>query len=252
MTGAGVCLFGGCAAVPMQVTSYSPPLPPQGIVLVAEGSSGYPEVSRAVVSAVKESGLPLYVRTFDWNHGQGRVVADMMDVENARAQGRRLASDISWYRKTYPTMGIYVLAYSAGACVALEAARAIEPDSLERIILFAPAVAVDHDLRPALRAARQGVDVFTSRRDVLYLGLGTAIVGTADGRWGVPSAGRVGFDAPPTNADAALAQRLRQHPWDRSVAWSDDRGTHSGSLRPAYFRAYVLPLLTTSSARPPE
>ena len=142
-------------------------------------------------------------------------------------------------------MRVYVLAYSAGTHVALEATRCLEPNSLERMVLLAPAVSATYDLRPALSAARQGVDVFTSQRDRLSLGAGTWIVGTADGKRGVPPAGRVGFDMPPlAGADLCLANRLRQHPWEPSVAWSGNRGNHSGSLRPAYFRAYVLPLLT--------
>src|SRR5206468_13121931 len=129
--------------------------------------------------------------------------------------------------------------------VALEATRCLEPDSLERIILLAPAVSADYDLRPALVAARSGIDVFTSKRDRLYLGLGPRLVGTADGKFFVPPAGRVGFDPPPLSAtDAALAERLRQHPWESSMAWTGNLGTHAGTLNAAYFRAYVLTLLT--------
>jgi hypothetical protein len=59
------------------------------------------------------------------------------------------------------------------------------------------------------------------------------------------AAGRVGFDAPAlVPSEAALSSRLRQHPWDPSVAWTGNFGDHSDSLRPAYLKAYVLPLLT--------
>lgn len=239
---AGFCLLGGCAAVPTPVESYKLPVPPRGIVLVADGAGGYPEAFQAVTTAVEESGTPLYVRSFDWTHGQRRGVADLADVDHARAQGRRLAAQIAAYRSTCPQMPIYLVAFSAGTHVALEATRWLPPDSLQRVILLAPAVSADYDLRPALAASRQGVDAFCSARDRFYLGFGTRVVGTADGKQDVPAAGRVGF-AMPTGPDLALAQRLRQHPWDPSIAWTGNTGNHSGSMRPAYFRAFVLPLL---------
>jgi hypothetical protein len=140
------------------------------------------------------------------------------------------------------------VAYSAGTHVALEATRWLEPDSLQRVVLLAPAVAADYDLRPALAVARQGVDVFTSERDRFFLGLGPRMVGTADGKRGVPAAGRVGFDSPALSAaDACLTARLRQHPWEPSVGWTGNRGNHSGSLTATYLRAYILPLLATSN-----
>jgi hypothetical protein len=208
------CLLAGCASVPPPVLTYRPPLAARGMVLVADGAGGDPEAFDAAVTAVRQTGTPLCVRSFDWTHGRGRGVRDMTDGENARAQGRRLAQHIACYRAA---------------------------DSLERIVLLAPAVAADYDLRPALLTARQGVDAFTSERDRLVLGLGTRAVGTADGKRGVPPAGRVGFDAPP--ADACLLTRLHQHPWDPSIAWTGNRGTHAGSLNPQYFRTLVLPLL---------
>ncbi|MCI0680955.1 MAG: lysophospholipase [Gemmataceae bacterium] len=249
-TAAGLAIAGllsGCASLPTPVTSYKAPAPPRGIVLVVDGAGGYQEASKAVAAAVEKSGMPLDVHSFVWTHGRGRGVADMTDVDHARAQGRRLAQQVACHRAQCPNLPIHVLAYSAGTHVALEAAHWLEPDSVERIVLLAPAVSADYDLRPALRAARQGVDAFTSEQDRLYLGLGTRIVGTADGKRGVPPAGRVGFDMPPlAGADAALAMRFRQHPWDPSVAWTTNVGDHPGSLRSAYLRAYVLPLFASS------
>jgi hypothetical protein len=242
-----LCLLGGCATVPATVNSYRSALPVQGIVLVADGAGGAPEAARAVAGAVEESGTPLYVRSFAWTHGQGRGLADMTDVEHARTQARLFAEELCRCRTACPNRPIYVLAYSAGAHVALEATRWLEPNSLERIVLLAPAVSADYDLRQALTVARQGVDAFTSKRDRFYLGLGAGLVGTADGKRGVPAAGRVGFDMPPlTGADAVLASRLHQHPWDPSVAWTGNVGNHAGSLRRDYLQGYVLPLLCTS------
>ena len=247
-------LLGGCAAVPApgptMTTSASPPVAPKGFVFVVDGAGGQPEATRVIAKAVKESGTPLLVQTFGWTHGAGLGVNDMTDVEYAQAQGRVLAAHIAAVRASSPNLPIYVLAYSAGTHVALEATRCLEPDSLERIVLLAPAVSADYDLRPALFAARGGIDVFSSKRDRFYLGLGPRLVGTADGKFFVPPAGRVGFDPPALSAaEAALASRLRQHPWDSSVAWTGNQGAHAGTLNTTYFRTYVMPLLLPTSER---
>jgi hypothetical protein len=98
-----------------------------------------------------------------------------------------------------------------------------------------------YDLRPALRAARCGIDVFHSSQDRLILGLGMRIVGTAEHACRT-AAGQYGFT--PVLAgpgDAALYGKLRQHPWDPVVQWSGNDGGHYGSNRTGFLRAYVLP-----------
>ena len=234
----GLVALVGCRSVPTTVESYSLPTPPEGIVIVVDGSGGYQISPRAVAMAVEASRLPLYVRSFDWTHGTGRGLADMIDTAHARAEGCRLAAHVEWYRTNYPDLPVYLVGHSAGCMVVLEATRHLPANRVERIVLLAPAVSAGYDLRPALASSRSGIDSFTSAKDNFYLGLGTDLFGTADGVRGQPAAGRFGFDAPACGSD-----RLRQHPWDPSVAWSGNEGAHSDALMRGYLRAYVLPLL---------
>ena len=218
-------LLAGCAAQPTRVESYAPPTPARGIVLVAEGAGGYQNAPRAITGAVDALHLPLYVRSIGWTHGVGFGLADVVDAPYAHCQGRLLADEIGRYRTTCPGVPVYLVGYSAGAAVALAAGEWLPPDSIERIVLLAPAVSADYDLRCPLASARCGIDVFFSTNDRWWLGLGSAIVGTADGKRDAP-AGRVGFRCP---GDAALAHRLHQHPWDTNVAWTGNDGGHTGS-----------------------
>src|SRR5262249_54192730 len=119
--------------------------------------------------------------------------------------------------------------------------------------LLAPAVSSTYDLRPALRSARYGIDVFTSERDFLILGAGVGVVGTTDRRWEA-AAGRVGFQpVAETPDDAALYGKLRQHPWDTSVAWTGNTGGHFDTYETRFFEAYVMPLLfERTCARGPQ
>ncbi len=238
-----VPLLAGCTSVPARIESHASPRAARGIVLVAGGAGGTQSAPRAIAAAVDRLKLPVHVRSFDWTHGNGRWLADLRDVEYSRCQGRRLAELVRCYRAANPDVPIYLVGYSAGGAVVLAAADHLQPGSLERIVLLAPAVSSSYDLRRALLATRSGVDVFISERDLFYLWLGTGLLGTADGRRDA-SAGRVGFRRPVLCAgEEALAGRLRQHPWGPGVEWTGHRGEHSGSLRPAYLETFVLPLL---------
>src|SRR5262249_28582680 len=153
------------------------------------------------------------------------------------------ASQVVAYRHSYPGRRVYLVGHSTGCAVILAAAEALPVDSVERVILLAPSVCVSYDLRPALRSARTGIDVFHSSEDIAILGLGMHVVGTAEG--GCRSAaGLRGFNPViDCSGDEALYKKLHQHPWSPAVAWSGHDGGHYGSNQPGFLRAYVLPLL---------
>jgi alpha-beta hydrolase superfamily lysophospholipase len=236
-------LLSGCAVIPPRVESHLPPEGARGLVIVVDGAGGYQYAPYSIRQVVDERGLPLHVRSFDWTHGRGRWLCDQVDTAHARREGLRLAEEVASLRQHYPGRPVFLVSYSAGSAVLLAATEHLPPGSVERVVLLAPAVASDYDLRPALACSRQGVDAFVSQRDRLYLGVGTAMLGTTDGRR-AEAAGRVGFHPRPTApADAALFAKLREHPWEPCVAWTGHHGEHPGSYRPGYFSAYVLPLL---------
>jgi pimeloyl-ACP methyl ester carboxylesterase len=219
-------------------------------VFVANGSGDFRTVSRNLCEAVAEAAAPLQIETFVWSRGYGRYVLDHTDHANHLAQGRRLAAQVAAYRQACPGLRVYLVGHSAGCAVVLAAAEVLPPDGVDRIVLLAPSVCVSYDLRPALRTARGGIDVFHSSEDTVVLGLGMRLVGTAEGGCRT-AAGQCGFTpvlACPT--DAALYGKLRQHPWDRVVAWSGHDGGHYGSNQAAFLRAYVLPLFLPDVLRP--
>lgn len=226
------------------------PVPPCGciapnadIVFVADGSGDYRTTSRVLCEAVNACATPLQVETFVWSHGYGRMFVDHVDHCNHLEEGRRLAASLAAVQQSCPQRAVYLVGHSSGAAVVLAAAEAAPPGSIERIVLLAPAVAHKYDLRPALRSVRQSIDAFISRRDIGALAIATGIAGTADRRLSAAS-GRVGFTPILTcPGDELLYAKLRIHPWDPSVAWTGNRGSHYGTLEPAFIRAYVLPLL---------
>lgn len=240
----GVLLFAiGCATSRQSVPPCGCVAPNADVVFVADGSGDYRTTSRVLCETVNACATPLRVETFVWSHGYGRMLIDHVDHCNHVEEGRRLAALIAAVKQSCPERAVYLVGHSSGAAVVLAAAEMAPPGSIERIVLLAPAVAYDYDLRPALRSARQGIDVFISRRDVGALVLGTGIVGTADRRLAAAS-GRVGFTPILTcPGDELLYAKVRIHPWNPSVAWTGNRGSHYGTLESGFVRAYILPLL---------
>jgi pimeloyl-ACP methyl ester carboxylesterase len=236
------CLGGGPRPEGRNAAAF-PASPPAAVAFVANGSGDFRTVSAGLAQAVAETGAALEIDTFVWSHGKGRYATDHVDHANHLAQGRHLAAEVAAYRRAYPERRVSLVGHSAGCAVVLAAAELLPPDSVDRLVLLAPSVCVAYDLRPALRAARGGIDSFHSEEDWLILGLAMDVVGTAEGCCR-EAAGRYGFTpviACP--ADAALYGRLRQHPWAPVVAWSGHDGGHYGNNRPGFLRAYVLPLL---------
>ena len=128
-----------------------PPTSAHGVVLAVDGAGGWHISSGCLRDAVTEAGLPLYVQNLDWSHGHGRILADHCHCAYARAAGERLAGKILEYRQSCPTGEVYLVSHSAGCLVVPAAAEHLPPGSVTRIIMLAPSVSSDYDLRPALR-----------------------------------------------------------------------------------------------------
>lgn len=242
-----VVLFAGCRSSG-QYTADRRALPgptaaPAGIVIVADGAGDFRDLSANINGAILETCTPLHVETFVWSHGYRRYVADQIDHDNHVTQSRRLAEYVCRYRQHFPHRSIFLVGNSAGCEILLGAAELLPPDSIDRIVLLAPSVCAYRDLRPALRTARGGIDVFTSHKDRLILGLGVRIVGATEGDCNT-AAGLMGFRPVIASAeDAAWYQRLRQHPWERAMSERGHNGGHFGSSHPDFLRSYIVPLL---------
>lgn len=238
-------LLAGCAGGPARIVTLSPPAPQtRAVVLVLAGAGGYTGVYKAMTRTVQDQGLPLQLEWIEWQHsGGGRFIADQTDPEYARNAGRLLAERVRPMLQQDPPVPVSLVAHSAGSAVALACAEALPPESLDRIVLLAPAVSCRYDLRPSLASARRGIDVFSSERDWFYLGLGVRMLGTTDGK-SDQAAGRVGFIVPqPIETDTVCYRKLRQHPWDASVSWTGHDGGHTGAYQQVFLRTQIMPLL---------
>ena len=217
--------------------------PSEGLVLVADGAGDFRATSHAFRQGIAAEKLPLHVETFVWSHGYYRVLADQLDQEHIAEMAQRLAERIASVRQVSWQRPIYLVAHSAGSAVALGAASQLPPDTINRIILLAPAVPMDYDLRPALRSVRQEIDVFTSRADRWYL-RGSDLVSSIAHCKRSTAAGCGGFQPIlQTPEDALLYGKLRDYPWEPRLIWTGHDGGHFGYYQQGYLRAFILPLL---------
>jgi pimeloyl-ACP methyl ester carboxylesterase len=190
-----------------------------------------------------ETRAPLTVQTFVWSHGNKRMLSDQIDRGHARRQGQLLAELVLAYRQQHPLARIHLAGHSAGSMVVLSATEHLPPGTLDCIVLLAPSVSCDYDIRPALRAVRGSVEVHYSEHDWLHLVLCTKLVGCADGLHCIAS-GNKGFclriESP---EDAELLARLHQHPWQPADRQLGNDGGHFGAYQPEYVKARVFPML---------
>jgi pimeloyl-ACP methyl ester carboxylesterase len=212
------------------------------LVWVVDGAGDLRGCSKALTNANMLAGNPAELTVFPWSHGYGRLLMDQIDQPHAKAQGARLAAKILERQKLEPGRRVVLVAHSAGGAVALAAGDALPPDTIDRMILLAPSVSTGYDLRPSLRAAREGVDVFCSKKDWLALGFVTRVVGTTD-KYLAPAAGRHGFRMTGPAVNDAEATRLRQHFWSSDLSWTGHTGGHYGVHAPAFIHAYVFPAI---------
>jgi pimeloyl-ACP methyl ester carboxylesterase len=214
------------------------------VVFVANGSGGLHTVDPALRRALADAHAPLQVECVDWSHGTCMFLLDHLNRHNHHSSARTLAAQVTACRERSPGSKIYLVGHSTGCAVVLAAASSLPPGSVDRIVLLSPSVSAGYDLRPALACACEGIDVFLSRRDYWFLGVGMRLIGTADGHLGSAGAGRRGFHPPlSTAADAEVYSRLRQYSWDPSWKWTGHTGGHYGNNHTEFLRAYVVPLL---------
>ncbi len=238
-----VVCFTGCASDRAACRLPDPPAwhKAPAVVYVANGAGDWRATSQALEAEVEVEHAPLLVEPVLWSHGHGRVFADQLDGKHARQEGERLAAEILRRHQKCPELPIHLLGHSAGSAVVLAAAEHLPPGTVGRIILLAPSVPARYDLRPALRCARDGIDVFWSPRDWWYP-RGAAVLSAVCCLRYASLAAYSGFKPVGADQDGCYA-KLRQYSWQPSLACLGNDGGHYGCYQRGYLRFFVLPLL---------
>jgi hypothetical protein len=191
------------------------------------------------------------IEVYPWGHGFGRWLADLTDVRNRDAKARSIAEMVKSFKTIQPDEPVFLVAKSGGSGVVVKALELLDQDTVERVILLAPALSPKYDLSRALRAVRHEMIVFWSPLDVFILGLGTLVFGTTD-RVRTAGAGLVGFAAPAESdcpgARSCAFTKVRQIRWRPAMITTGYLGGHFGPDSPLFLKKYVLPLLRPPAA----
>jgi pimeloyl-ACP methyl ester carboxylesterase len=233
------CTSWGDPRAPLPVADNRP------LVWVLDGAGDLKGCSNALAGANVLAGNPVDIEVYPWSHGYRRLLMDQIGMNHAREQGVRLAAAILERKVREPGRRVVVVGHSAGCAVALAAGDVLPMDAVDRFMLLAPSVSTSYDIRPSLWAAKEGIDVFCSKKDWVALGFVVRVVGTTDNFWSGAAAGRWGFKQkrPNTLLDAEAA-RLRQHFWSEELARTGHDGGHHGMHAPEFVKAYLLPLMS--------
>jgi pimeloyl-ACP methyl ester carboxylesterase len=238
---AGACLAaGGC-------TTHRPYLAPnrldRGLVVVLTGIEGRSPLNEAVCDGLNDAGVRWGIDLVDWTSHLGPLWTLRAETRN-RSAARRVAMRIAEYRFAHPDQPIVLVGQSGGGAMALWIAEALPGDvQVDGIIMVAPAVSPEYMADFALARSRRGAVNFYSRRDWFFLGVGTTIAGTMDGRH-ESSAGRVGFhpSAAATGNRHAYA-KMFQIPWNPEMAESGNYGLHVTTSARSFVANFVAPFV---------
>jgi len=212
----------------------------RGLVLVLPGIEGHGVLNEAIARGLDEGGVEAAIELVDWTSVWGPMYTLRAEQRN-RAKAEEIAQRILGYRFEHPDRPVFLVGHSGGGGMAVWIAERLPPGAAaEGLVLLAPALSPGYMLEFALRHTRRGIVSFHSRRDWLFLGMGTTVAGTLDGEH-TASAGLMGFhvpeDAPPCYG------KLYQVPWTQEMAAAGHAGGHLSSAAAGFVAAYVAPLL---------
>ncbi len=247
-------LFGQATAVPKSSSSIPPvglSVKPSGapkIVFVVNGVGQSTLISDRLEMITEANELKVKIQNVAWCRAGCSSLEHYKDHSGHLKAASAMAARTSKIRKESPDTEIYYVGHSTGARIALLAAEMAPEKSVNRIILIASAVGHTYDLRPALRASRNGIDHFWSPEDE-FLDLVAETHGLPDGSKG-RAAGQVGFHVPAVKD----GQGRDAYKNVRQFCWSDQKpvtGGHFAWTSKIALKRFVVPMIVPQAASAP-
>lgn len=238
-----VALVFGCSLENLR----TPERQEQGLVLILPGIEGPSMLNQNLARGLADGGVKNAIEIFDWGTTvPGGLLFNLVDYERNQRQAERLCQRIRDERRAHPNRAIHLVGHSGGAGVAVLAVERLPADAeVTSLILLAPAISPEHDLRAALRRSRYGVFNYYSELDAFLLRAGTTVAGTIDRQHG-QAAGAIGFHEPSSlsEQDRALYRRkLHQISWSKEMIAYANWGGHIDWTNPPFVRQYLAPLI---------
>lgn len=224
-----------------------------GLVIVLPGIESQSFLNHSVVWGLSDGGWPGAIEIEDWT-----TSCVLFFVYHLRAKRRnlrqaaRIAERIVAYQRDYPGRPVHLIGHSGGGALAILILEALPVGhQITSAILLAPALSPGYPLFRALERTERGICNFWSPLDVIFLGLGTLLLGTIDGQLRF-SSGMIGFREP-AGIDTAQRQlyksKLHQIPFSLDMAASFNLGGHFGCTNRVFVERWIAPLVSGREVR---
>lgn len=214
----------------------------RGLVVILPGIESQSFLNISILHGLLDAGIPHALEIFDWTTGWNPLfLYHLRGWRRNRRVVDRLARRIQDYQRDYPGRPVWLVGHSGGGAMSVLTAEALPEDSpIAGAILLGPALSPRYSVRPALRRTRHGIWNFHSHGDWLFLGVGTLLCGTLDGRHS-PAAGFVGF----RHDDATSAEHppLVQIPYGLAMLSAFNAGGHFGYANRVFVAEHVAPIV---------
>lgn len=215
----------------------------RGLVLVLPGIDGKSYLNKAICKGLRRGGVDRAIELYDWTvAGRWTALYNLRAEKRNRLKAAQIARRIVRYQQSHPGRPVVLVGQSGGASMAIWTAEAMSPaNPVDGIILLAGALSPTYRLDKALARSRMGIVNFYSAMDWWFLGAGTLVFGTSDGRH-VCAAGRMGFVIPDDDVDG-IYHKLHQVAWTSEMRKRWNLGGHLTSTSPRYIADFVAPLV---------
>jgi len=219
-----------------------------GLALVLPGIEGQSLVNHDAALGVADAGFSGAIEIFDWTSGRfGVALRHLLDRQRHAREAARLAERIVSYREQHPHAPVHLLGHSGGGAMVVLALEQLPAGVVvESATLLQAAVAPTRDLSRALARVGRMINV-SSRLDCLFLGVGTAVFGSLDGRRRA-CAGLGGFRVPP-GCEALYSEKLVEARWSPGWVKHLHLGGHFGCVNRYFVAEHVVPLWAGAKGR---
>lgn len=223
----------------------------QGLALVLPGIEGQSLVNHDAALGVADTGFRGQIEIFDWTSGQfGVALRHLLDRDRHHREANRLAARIVEHRRRYPLAPVHLLGHSGGGAMVVLALEQLPADvDVDTATLLQAAVSPTRNLAPALARVGRLVNV-SSRLDWFFLGVGTSVFRSLDGRRGA-CAGFGGFHVP-RGHETLYQHKLVEARWSPGWARRLHFGGHFGCVNRHFVARHVVPLWSGATPRVPE
>ncbi|MGD1275795.1 MAG: hypothetical protein ABR964_01065 [Tepidisphaeraceae bacterium] len=230
------CLLLACGCASRVIAPDAP-----NTVIVVPGIGGDADEYTTACRALADAGSRDCLQVFDWGLKWPLFFLTISWPDLHEHTEIKLAALITRWRAAHPQSRIVLIGHSAGAGVILGALARLDDrvGEVGPVILLAPAVSPDYQLKPALGHVRV-IHVFYNKDDDFWQGIGPAIFGNYDGAHR-NGAGKRGFTL--TGLDADQRTKVIQHPYQKEWDKLGQHGGHFDWLAHDFVARVLMPLV---------